>query len=135
MWLAAQQLQLLSAGDRQGISAVAVPRQRPLDWQCAQQPGSSLLSCVPARYFSCVCQHQHVSALLIPSTGVRCKNSAEQGSGYAATTQAHTVIPYIVCAHAGPLSIDKEVYSQLLATGQFEQMNLDVDEVRGAGVA
>jgi hypothetical protein len=31
----------------------------------------------------------------------------------------------------GPLPIDKEVYSQLLATGQFEQMNLDVDEVRG----
>lgn len=35
-----------------------------------------------------------------------------------------------VCC-AGPLSLDKEVYSQLLATGQFEQMNLDVDEVRG----
>lgn len=33
-----------------------------------------------------------------------------------------------LCA-AGPLPIDQELYSQLLATGQFEQMNLDVDEV------
>lgn len=41
-------------------------------------------------------------------------------------------VPAWVCA-AGPLSIDKEVYSQLLATGQFEQMNLDVDEVRDGG--
>jgi len=31
---------------------------------------------------------------------------------------------------AGPLPIDQEVYSQLLASGQFEQMDLDVDEVR-----
>jgi hypothetical protein len=35
------------------------------------------------------------------------------------------------CCCAGPLPIDKDVYSQLLATGQFEQMNLDVDEVWG----
>jgi hypothetical protein len=32
-------------------------------------------------------------------------------------------------ACTGPLPIDKEVYSQLMATGQFEQMALDVDEV------
>lgn len=38
----------------------------------------------------------------------------------------------MLAACAGPLPIDKEVYSQLLATGQFEQMNLDVDEVRAA---
>jgi hypothetical protein len=34
------------------------------------------------------------------------------------------------CA-VGPLTIDKEVYSQLMATGQFEQMNLEIDEVGG----
>jgi hypothetical protein len=35
-----------------------------------------------------------------------------------------------VTACTGPLPVDKEVYSQLMATGQFEQMPLDVDEVR-----
>lgn len=39
-------------------------------------------------------------------------------------------MPVIVLCTTGPLPIDQEVYSQLLATGQFEQMSLDVDEVR-----
>ena len=32
---------------------------------------------------------------------------------------------------AGSMEIDQEVYAQLRATGQFDSMSKDVDEVRG----
>jgi hypothetical protein len=50
-----------------------------------------------------------------------------------AHTMACCATPTLLQSHCnactGPLPIDKEVYSQLMATGQFEQMALDVDEV------